>query len=126
MLFRSPIGQRLVAYLLLGPNYHLPPAVDVVFEGTEHVPEEPVIFAMNHTDRYNYWPFQWQLWREGRGFTATWVKGKYYENRLLGAFMDSMNNIPLPSRGYVFSSQFRQRIGAPARCTSGFWIRELI
>ena len=42
------------------------------------MPDEPVIFAMNHTDRYNYVPFQYGLWQEKDRFTATWVKGKYY------------------------------------------------
>lgn len=110
-----PPGQVFMASVVLRADYSFPRRTEIVLEGVDqHLDRERrYIFAMNHTDRYNYWPFQWQLWREGRGFTATWVKGKYYENRLLGAFMDSMNNIPLPSRGYVFSSQFRQRIGAP-------------
>ena len=34
--------------------------------------------------------------RESLGYTATWVKGKYYENKFMGALMDAMNNIPLP------------------------------
>src|SRR5690606_29201 len=71
----SPRFQRVVAYALLRPNYELPPRVDIVFEGQEKVPNEPVIFAMNHTDRYNYWPFQYSLWRRTGRFTATWVKG---------------------------------------------------
>lgn len=36
------------------------------------------------------------------------VKGKYYENPFIAAFMDSMNNIPLPSRGYVITTRFRE------------------
>ena len=71
-------------------------------------PGRSTILAMNHTDRYNYWPFQFQLWRQGRGFTATWVKGKYYENPFIAAFMDANNNIPLPSRGYVITTRFRE------------------
>jgi hypothetical protein len=33
---------------------------------------------MNHTDRYNYWPFQYQLWKWQYPYTTVWAKGKYY------------------------------------------------
>lgn len=105
-LTARPRFQRVVAYALLRPNYELPPRVDIVFEGQEKVPNEPVIFAMNHTDRYNYWPFQYSLWRRTGRFTATWVKGKYYENALVGRFMEMTNNIPTVSRGYLITKDF--------------------
>jgi 1-acyl-sn-glycerol-3-phosphate acyltransferase len=66
------------------------------------------MFALNHTDRYNYWPFQYRMWRRGDlPFTTTWVKGKYYENKWLGWFFDQCNNIPLPSRGYLILQDAR-------------------
>lgn len=105
-LTARPRFQRVVAYALLRPNYELPPRVDIVFEGQEKVPDEPVIFAMNHTDRYNYWPFQYSLWRRTGRFTATWVKGKYYENAFVGRFMEMTNNIPTVSRGYLITKDF--------------------
>ncbi|MEZ4253024.1 MAG: hypothetical protein R3B99_32855 [Polyangiales bacterium] len=96
-----PRWQRAVARGVLFPNYELVPArkVEIVFEGYEKVPKESVVFAMNHTDRFNYWPFQYQLWRDHRRFTATWVKGKYYENPIVGKFMEMTNNLPTVSRG---------------------------
>lgn len=102
----APRFQRVVAYALLGPNYELPPRVRIDFEGQERVPDEPVIFAMNHTDRYNYWPFQYAWWRRRGRYTATWVKGKYYENALVGRFMELTNNIPTVSRGYLITKDF--------------------
>ncbi len=105
-LSSSPRFQRVVAYVLLAPNYDLPPRVKIELEGTERVPDEPVIFAMNHTDRYNYWPFQYAWWRRRGRFTATWVKGKYYENALVGMFMEMTNNIPTVSRGYLITKDF--------------------
>lgn len=102
----TPRFQRVVAYVLLAPNYDLPPRVKIEFEGTDEVPDEPVIFAMNHTDRYNYWPFQYAWWRRRGRFTATWVKGKYYENALVGKFMELTNNIPTVSRGYLITKDF--------------------
>jgi len=110
-LRRTPWGQLLVAQLLR-VDYAFPRKTEIVLEGTDHLNRgESYIFAMNHTDRYNYWPFQYRLYRENLGYTATWVKGKYYENALMGAFMDAMNNIPLPSRGYVISTEFRRIVG---------------
>ena len=97
---------------ILRLDYRFPRRTEIVLEGTEHLaPGRSYILAMNHTDRYNYWPFQYQLYRQGIGFTATWVKGKYYENKFVGAFLDSMNNIPLPSRGYVITTRFRDAAG---------------
>jgi 1-acyl-sn-glycerol-3-phosphate acyltransferase len=106
-----PRGQLALANLVLRFDYRLPRRTKIELVGTENLPDHPVIFAMNHTDRYNYWPFQYQLYRDGHGFTATWVKGKYYENAAIGAFMDSCNNIPLPSRGYVIATEFRAALG---------------
>lgn len=108
-LSQRPIGQRVVANLGLFFDYRLPRRTEIVIEGREHLPPDGGAFlAMNHTDRYNYFPLQYAMYRAGLPFTATWVKGKYYENRFVGAFMDSTNNIPLPSRGYVIASEFRK------------------
>ena len=114
-LFNTPPGQVFMANVVLRLDYALPRRTEIVLEGADEQLDwsQRYIFAMNHTDRFNYWPFQWQLWKQKRGFTATWVKGKYYENRLVGGFMDVMNNIPLPSRGYVLSSRFQRLTGRP-------------
>ncbi len=110
-LHRTPWGQRFVAELLR-LDYAFPRRTEIVLEGAEQLePGRSYVLAMNHTDRYNYWPFQYQLYRQGLGYTATWVKGKYYENPFIALFMDSMNNIPLPSRGYVITTQFRSALG---------------
>ena len=47
----------------------------------------PVIYAMNHTDNFNYWPFQYSLHCAFQRYTATWVKGKNYEGTISSAFM---------------------------------------
>jgi 1-acyl-sn-glycerol-3-phosphate acyltransferase len=108
-----PIGQLLTGWLFLTPNYSFPGRrTRIVVEGEEHLPTGGgAIFVMNHTDRYNYWPFQYRLWRLGRGHTATWVKGKYYESRALAWFMDWAGNIPMPSRGYLVTVDFRHAVG---------------
>jgi 1-acyl-sn-glycerol-3-phosphate acyltransferase len=107
-LSANPLGQKVVGTFLLMPNFELPPRVKIDLEGAENLPDEPVIFALNHTDRYNYWPFQYKLWRDFDRYTATWVKGKYYENKLMGRFMELMNNIPTVSRGYLIARDFKE------------------
>ena len=106
-LTSRPLGQRLVARGFLAPNYRLG-QLKILFENEHRLPSEPVVFAMNHTDRYNYWPFQYRLCRELDRYTATWVKGKYYENRFIGAFMENTNNLPTVSRGYITAKDFSQ------------------
>ena len=102
----TPAVQKVVGFGLLVPNYHLPRRVRIEFEHFERKPDGPVIFAMNHTDRYNYWPFQFRLWRKYDAFTATWVKGKYYRHPFMAWFMRKTNNIPTVSRGYIISEDF--------------------
>jgi 1-acyl-sn-glycerol-3-phosphate acyltransferase len=110
-LHTRSLGQKMVANLGLVWDYRLPRRTRIDLEGVENLPDEPVIFAMNHTDRYNYWPFQYATYRRGLPMTVTWVKGKYYENALMGWFMDHCNNIPVPSKGYLITVQMRQATG---------------
>jgi 1-acyl-sn-glycerol-3-phosphate acyltransferase len=103
-----PLLQRAIADGFLRWDYR---KVDLRLEGLERIPEQPVIFAMNHTDNFNYWPFQYLLHRDLGRYTATWVKGKNYEGTVSGAFMRWTNNIPLASRGYVITRDFTDTVG---------------
>ncbi len=126
-LSNRPLGQLMMGNLVLFFDYHLPRATNIVIEGKERLPRGGGVFlAMNHTDRYNYWPFQYGMYRAGLPFTATWVKGKYYESRAMGAFMDSMNNIPTPSRGYVITTEFRKVAGRPPKEEEYRLLRDLV
>ena len=109
-LSRYPLLQRLVGRLLL-VNREWLPGFETVVEHAERMPREPVIFAMNHTDRYNYFPFQVWLWRARNRFTATWVKGKYYEHWFVANFMEKTNQLPTISRGYIISKDFAAAVG---------------
>lgn len=114
-LVSKPIGQQIVAAFLLLPNYRIFAKVDIQIENVERIPrDENVIFAMNHTDRFNYWPFQYKLWSmKVFPFTTVWVKGKYYSNALLAKGLDLCNLIPVPSMGYLieefYKKKFKQR-----------------
>lgn len=111
-----PYGQILVAATLITPDYNKPFApTKVVIEGMEHIPKHGrVILALNHTDRYNYFPLQYTFWRRKTGiYTATWVKGKYFNSAAIAKFMVKTNNIPTPSKGYILTSDAVALLGKP-------------
>ncbi|PKN33091.1 MAG: hypothetical protein CVU61_15075 [Deltaproteobacteria bacterium HGW-Deltaproteobacteria-19] len=111
-LVAEPTAQKIVATLFLKPNYEIFRKLDIRFENIERIPrDENVIFAMNHTDRFNYWPFQYKLWRLKFPFTTVWVKGKYYRNSLLAKGLDLCNLIPVPSMGYLIEEFYKKRFG---------------
>ncbi|HJL19607.1 MAG TPA: 1-acyl-sn-glycerol-3-phosphate acyltransferase [Sandaracinaceae bacterium LLY-WYZ-13_1] len=103
-----PPMQRLIADLFLRADYR---NVAITVEGHENVPDTPVLFAMNHTDNFNYWPFQYWMHRRWGRYTATWVKGKNYEHPAVAAFMRWTNNIPIASRGYLITRDFLATVG---------------
>lgn len=110
----EPFAHKVLANLLLWPNYHLFAKVDIQIENIERIPkDEAVIFAMNHTDRFNYWPFQYKLLRAKKyPFTTVWVKGKYYRNEMLAKGLDICHLIPVPSMGYLIEEYYRRRFNA--------------
>jgi 1-acyl-sn-glycerol-3-phosphate acyltransferase len=108
----NPLGQRIMANYFLRPNYNFFQHVDIRLENIERIPrDETVIYAMNHTDRYNYWPFQYELWRQHYPFTTVWAKGKYYRSKAVGKFLDSCNVIPVPSMGYLVEEYYTRKFG---------------
>lgn len=109
-LTRRPTGQDWVARMVLAPNFGALPGVQIRFDGVERVPDRPVIFAMNHTDRYQSFPFQY-AWRQRGRYAAVWVKGKYYQRRWMAAFLQKTNQIPTVSRGYVIAADVLQTLG---------------
>ncbi len=111
-LVKRPSVQVLTGHMLT-LNYGYLPGIELEFEDDDRLPDERVIFAMNHTDRYNYFPFQHRLWKKHNRFTASWVKGKYYESAFVGAFMEKTNQLPTVSRGYLISRDFASAVGRP-------------
>jgi len=109
-LVTSPWAQKFMANAILAPNYHWFAKVKIKLENIENIPKnEPVIFAMNHTDRFNYWPFQYQLLRaKDYPFTTVWVKGTYFNNKLLGQLLKLCNTFPVPSKGYIIQELFKK------------------
>lgn len=110
-LMPRPIGQIAFGWSVLAPNYSLLPGIDIEIENIGRIPREPVIFAMNHTDRFNYFPLMYKLWRTKGRYMTVWVKGKYYETTNVGIFMELTSNIPTVSRGYIITKDFTLTIG---------------
>jgi len=112
-LVNYPRIQKLIALLVLTPNYKWFQKVDIQIEGLERIPKNRnVIFAMNHTDRFNYWPLQYRLNElGGYPYTTVWVKGKYYRNKTLAKVLDLCNLIPVPSMKYLIEEFFACRFG---------------
>lgn len=96
-----PIIQRIIAWCFLWPNYKFLPGVDIVFENVPDKVDEPFLMAMNHTDRYNYFPLLVKWHMDTGRYPAAWAKGKYYENAFLGAMLERMGTLPVVSRGYL-------------------------
>ncbi len=89
---------------ILQPNLN---RATIIFENQEQIPrDKPVIFAMNHPDRYNYVPFLDILRLEEYPAVAIWVKGKYYENPIMTTYFKYTNCIPVASRGYLITKDF--------------------
>jgi 1-acyl-sn-glycerol-3-phosphate acyltransferase len=110
-LVTRPLGQQIVGWVLLTPNYYWFAKVHIEILNIDRIPrDENVIFAMNHTDRFNYWPFQYKMWRmKCFPFTTVWVKGKYYSNAWLAKGLDWCNLIPVPSMGYLIEEFYRKK-----------------
>lgn len=108
-----PRFQKVVGHLVLMPNYRIFADVKITFDGVSNIPKnENVIFAMNHTDRFNYWPFQYKMWKlREYPFTTVWVKGKYYKNAVLGKLLDWCNLIPVPSMKYLIEEMYAGKMG---------------
>ncbi len=122
-------GQILTATAALTTNYYITNRVKIVIENPENIPlDDTVIFAMNHTDRYNYWPFQHKMWTRRKGYpkTTTWVKGSYYNNPFMAKFFDWTNNIPVPSRGYIITEDFKDIIKEKISKVESRLLRDLV
>lgn len=109
-----PRVQRLLARGLIGPMFHLPGRrVDIRVEGLDRIPQGRVFLAMNHTDRYQNFPFQYRLMKDRDMYAATWAKGKYYHRPLHKRFLLATGNIPTPSKGYVITVDAVEILGRP-------------
>lgn len=76
----------------------------------EDFPElsSPVLFAMNHSHYFDFMQSRRAMFKQEGVLTTSFVKLRALQNRLEGAYIKSMGNIPTISRGYVISADFAQ------------------
>lgn len=121
-----PYLQILLARIGLGLDYRIPRSTTISVEGLEYLDsDEPMMVAMNHTDRFNYMPFMKELDRVGLPPLAPWVKGKYYRKVWLGTFLTWCACMPIPSRGFLLSLDWLARLGEPPDSTEYRQLRHL-
>ncbi len=107
-LGRFPWAQRFIARVLLPVDYWRSQTT-IVVEGVENLTTgRPTFIAMNHTDRFNYMPFMHRLDQLRLPPAAPWVKGKYYQKAWLARVLNWCNCIPVPSRGYIITLEFKR------------------
>ncbi len=85
--------------------FRVPRRVHFELEGLEYA-REPALLAMNHTHYIDWLPVRWTLQQQGRSLSS-FAKPRPYQGRAMAAFLHATGNIPLSSRGYVISADFR-------------------
>ncbi|MGE0494660.1 MAG: lysophospholipid acyltransferase family protein [Vulcanimicrobiota bacterium] len=123
---RRPWGQLFIARVLLELDFRRS-HTHIVLEGAENLPSDGGAFlAMNHTDRFNYMPFMYKLDRLSLPPAAPWVKGKYYQKRWLGRILNLCDCIPVPSRGFIISLDFKRVSGHAPSAEQYRLLRDLV
>jgi len=70
--------------------------------------DAPVMFAMNHSHYFDFLHARGAIDHQAGVRTASFVKYRAFQNRIEGAYMRRMGNIPLTSRGYLICADFAQ------------------
>ena len=106
---RNPVARKWAIggmAMVLGLGLSIPGRrVRFVVENFGAVPEEPVLFALNHTHFVDWIAMRWVAFLHGR-MQLNWVKPRTYE-RGFSRFLDLTGNVPLTSRGYLISADVR-------------------
>jgi 1-acyl-sn-glycerol-3-phosphate acyltransferase len=82
-----------------------PHPVELVVEGWERVPGGRAIFAMNHTQKYDFLMLRLPAFARGR-LPLTWIKARAWNDPGMVHFLGRTGNIALGSRGYVLAADF--------------------
>ncbi len=122
-----PYAQIVISRLVIGANYRWPTRrTTISIDGLEHLEgDEPMMLAMNHTDRFNYAPFMRELDQLGFPPLAPWVKGKYYQNPIISRLLCWCACMPIPSRGFLLALDWLARMGQKPDSQEYRQLREL-
>lgn len=74
-------------------------------EGADHLPTGPAVLVANHTHKLDWVILRWFAIQQGRP-QCNWVKPRTYEEGW-GPLLDRTGNVPVVSRGYLLSADFR-------------------
>ena len=88
--------------------FKLQRSLKLKLEGLEHIPDQPCIVATNHTHNYDFLPLRYLFYHQKGVSLSTWIKARAWQNPLLINYLSYTGNVPLASRGYVLSGDFKQ------------------
>lgn len=97
---------------LLGHGvFGLQRSLKLKFEGTTWIPDSPCIIATNHTHNYDFLPLRYLFYHQQGILMSTWIKARAWQHPTMMHYLSNTGNVPLASRGYILSADFRALIG---------------
>ncbi len=87
-----------------------PKKVALELDGPPPDPASPVIFAMNHTHEFDFLPVRHFFHARGHAM-VTWIKTRAFQDRAMRVYLERTGNVPLTSRGYLVSADYRAVFG---------------
>jgi 1-acyl-sn-glycerol-3-phosphate acyltransferase len=100
-------GARLVADLV----FRLPRPTRFDIQGLEQVPRGPVLFAMNHTHKYDFAALRYPMLVQQGRTVGTLIKTRSWNDAGMRGFLTKTANIPLTSKGYLLAADFQATLG---------------
>lgn len=98
--------------LLLGDGvFGLQRSLELELEGLDNIPDYPCIVATNHTHNYDFLPLRYLFYKRRKAMLSTWIKARAWQNPVMVKYLSYTGNVPLASRGYVISGDFRELFG---------------
>jgi len=91
--------------------FGLQPSLKLRLEGIDLVPDSPCIIATNHTHNYDFLPLRYLFYHHRRLLMSTWIKARAWQHPAMMHYLSNTGNVPLASRGYIISADFKSLIG---------------
>src|SRR5690554_3441409 len=110
----NPVADPVWSFLgarAAGLSFALAGRTKLVLEGEENLPTAPVLFAPNHSHKYDFLPLRYLLNKRKNMHLVTWIKSRAFKDPVMAKVLGKMGNIPLSSRGYLISADFEKVVG---------------
>lgn len=95
-------------------------------EGFDRIQGEPQVLCHNHVHFYDWLPIRYQMWRQKGLMCANFVKPRPYQQPAIAKFLGAAGCVPVVSRGYLITADFRLVHGRRADETEYRWLRNLV